>query len=79
MRTKTIRSIIIRLALGALLHGTSYAGPATQLYLPVPPLVVSNVQRPAQPSRRLVFITPSRNAGTLRLFDFGEGVIGVNE
>jgi hypothetical protein len=79
MKTKTIRAVVIRLALGTLLHGTSYAGPATQLYLPVPPPVVNNFQSPAQPKRRLVFTTPSQNAGTPRLFDFGEGVIGVDE
>lgn len=82
MKTKTIRSIVIRVAFGALLHGTAYAGPARQLYEPVPPLVLSDVKRPAQPSRHLVFTTPSGNARRLctpRLFDFGEGVISIDE
>jgi hypothetical protein len=82
MKTKTVRPAVIRLGLGVLLHGTAYAGLSTQLYQPVPPLVVSDVQRPAQPSRRLVFTTPSRNArrlGTPRLYGYGEGVFSIDQ
>jgi hypothetical protein len=82
MKNRIIRYTVVRLAFGALLHGTAYAAPSTQLYQPVASLAASDVQRPAQPNPRLVFTTPSgsaRRLGMPRLFDFGEGAVSIDK
>ena len=82
MKAKTIKTVAIRLLVGTALHGTIHAGPAAQLYRPVSPLVVNQVQRPVRPIRRLVFTTPTGNTrrlGNPRLFNIGEAFISVAE
>jgi hypothetical protein len=74
MKTKAIRSAAVRLAFGALLHGTAYAGPSTQLSQPAPSLSVSDAQSAAQPGARILFTKPSGSARRL-----GESAVSIKE
>ena len=80
MKVKTIKQIAIRLLAGALLHRSSFAGPATWVQrseptaLPLPRSVTVGFS--GHPSKKPYL--GATEIGTTRLFSAGQGVVSIS-
>jgi len=79
-RTKTIKSIVVRLAVGTMLQGSAFAGPATYLYWQEPPL--PSMHSAVRPLHDSVVKKPHQKTkwpGASHLLTVGQGVISINQ
>jgi hypothetical protein len=79
MKIKTIKYLAIRLLIGAALHSSSFAGPATWVQRPAPttPTISRGVTIAftGHPTKQ-PYVGP-KEYGATRLFNVGQGVVSV--
>jgi hypothetical protein len=81
-RSTRIKSIVVRAAVGALLHASAFAGPPSYLYSQGYPLPFKPTTNVVPTSGRPFFHRQAgkvRWPGMPRLFNAGQGVISLDE
>ena len=80
--TKSMKSTVVRLIAGALLHGVAYAGPATYLYSYEPfqqERISYMTSQPRGHAAARGTYRYAKSSGMPHLLNVGEGVISLNQ
>jgi hypothetical protein len=81
-KNTSIRSIVVRAAIGSLLHASAFGGPSSYMYSQGYALSYKPIVNPVRTSARRIFHKQAgrmRWSGMSRLFNAGQGVISIDE